>query len=188
MQLPSKSRSKRTPTSLPTGLKQNDDPQAKEWTALSKLSSRTEYQIKFSRMTKEDIPAIAELEILCFSQPWSEQAFEAELQNKHAIFYVAKSGDKLAGYIGMHHVLDEGYIANVAVHPDFRRRGVATALIGRLLLYAKRSRMTFLTLEVREGNAAAIDCYKQLGFGEVGRRKGYYANPTEDAVLMTLFL
>lgn len=155
---------------------------------LSALTDETQYHVRFSRMTREDIPALAEMELLCFSQPWSAQAFEAELNNKTAVFCVAKSGETPVGYIGMHHVLDEGYIANVAVHPDFRRRGIATALVRRVLLYARRNRMAFLTLEVRESNAGAIGCYRKLGFGEVGRRKGYYANPTEDAVLMTLFL
>ena len=113
---------------------------------------------------------------------------EAELQSPNAIFFVALNGGRVVGYVGMHRVLDEGYIANVAVDERFRRRGVATALMGRLAAFARRERLGFLTLEVREHNAPAIAFYRGLGFGEVGRRKKFYANPAEDAVLMTLFL
>ena len=88
----------------------------------------------------------------------------------------------------MHRVLDEGYIANVAVDAAFRRQGVATALLRTLLEDAQIHRLSFVTLEVREGNLAAVSFYRKLGFQEVGRRKGFYTAPQEDAVLMTLFL
>lgn len=139
-------------------------------------------------MKNEDIPAVAKLETQCFSQPWSSQVLEAEMQNPNSIFYVAREEDKLAGYVGMHRVLDEGYLFNIAVDRDFRRRGVAAALMERILEYAKTNKLGFLTLEVRQGNTAAIALYKMLGFGEVGRRRQFYANPTEDAVLMTKFM
>lgn len=139
-------------------------------------------------MKTEDIPEVTELEKQCFSQPWSGQVLEAELQNPNSIFLVARHDDRMAGYVGMHRVLDEGYLFNVAVDGDFRRHGVATALMDRLLDYASENRLGFLTLEVREGNTPAIALYKKLGFGEVGRRRQFYANPTEDAVLMTKFM
>lgn len=139
-------------------------------------------------MKTEDIPAVTELEKQCFSQPWSAQVLEAELQNPNSIFLVAKQDEQLAGYVGMHRVLDEGYLFNVAADSSFRRQGVASALMKRLLDYAKETRLGFLTLEVREGNCPAIALYQKLGFGEVGRRKQFYANPVEDAVLMTKFM
>lgn len=140
-----------------------------------------------SRLTASDLPQIAALERQCFSQPWSENVLSLELQNPRAVFFVARVSGIAVGYVGMHRVLDEGYIANVAVGKDYRRHGIAAALVRRLLRYAKRERLLFTTLEVREGNAAAIALYCGMGFGEVGRRKSFYAAPVEDAVLMTRF-
>lgn len=139
-------------------------------------------------MTAEDVAGVAAIEAECFSQPWSEPTLAGELQNPGAVFFVARSGNRVVGYAGMHRVLDEGYIANVAVTTDFRRRGIATALMKRMFLFARREKLGFLTLEVRESNSAAIALYEKLGFGAVGRRRNYYANPAEDAVLMTAFL
>lgn len=144
--------------------------------------------MELRRMQQADIPAIAALEKQCFSQPWSEQALAAELQNKNALFLAAFEAGKLIGYLGMHCVLDEGYIANVAVDEAYRRRGVATALLNALLEIARQRRLGFVTLEVRQSNAPAIAFYEKFGFKAVGRRKNFYANPMEDAVLMTIFL
>ena len=92
------------------------------------------------------------------------------------------------GYVGMMCVLDEGYIANVAVSPDWRRQGIGDALIAELLRRAVSRELAFVTLEVRAGNEAAKALYAKHGFVPVGLRKKYYASPTEDAVLMTKFL
>lgn len=137
-------------------------------------------------MTPADIEMVAALEKQCFSTPWSPRALEMELQNKCAVFYVAV-GPALLGYIGMHAVLDEGYIANIAVDAAVRRQGVATALLERLVALAMEKRMGFLTLEVRESNFPAISFYEKNGFGVVGRRKNFYSAPEEDALLMTRF-
>ncbi len=134
------------------------------------------------------LDALLELERLCFSVPWTRAQLEAELPDAHHEFLVAESGDQLLGYIGMMHVLDEGYISNVAVAPDSRRQGIASALITALLRRAQEKELAFVTLEVRASNAPAIALYERFGFGLVGRRKGYYEMPKEDAVLMTKFL
>lgn len=110
-----------------------------------------------------------------------------ELQNKCAVFFVAVLDDVLLGYIGMHAVLDEGYIANVAVDGAHRREGVATALLNRLVDDALERRLGFITLEVRESNEPAIAFYRKNAFGVVGRRKNFYSAPAEDALLMTRF-
>jgi ribosomal-protein-alanine N-acetyltransferase len=89
------------------------------------------------------------------------------------------------GYAGLETVLDEGYITNIAVRPDARRQGVASALLGVFLRFSGAHKLSFLTLEVRESNAAAIALYAGHGFSAVGRRKNYYDDPREDAVLMT---
>lgn len=137
-------------------------------------------------MTAELIPAIAELERLCFSRPWSEDALRAELFNDAACFLAAVTQEgEVAGYAGLHCVLDEGYIDNVAVRPEYRRQGVAGELLGAFLRYG-RANLAFLTLEVRASNQAAIALYRKYGFQEAGRRKNYYDAPKEDAVIMTL--
>lgn len=138
-------------------------------------------------MIARDLSQIAAIERQCFSQPWSENVLSLELQNPRAVFFVARMGGRAVGYVGMHRVLDEGYIANVAVGAEQRRSGIAAALVRRLLRYAQRERLLFATLEVREGNAPAIALYAKMGFGEAGRRKGFYAAPVEDAILMTRY-
>lgn len=138
-------------------------------------------------MTAGDIPSIAAIERQCFSTPWSEQVLTIELQNKCACFFVAHEDNTPLGYVGMHTVLDEGYVANVAVSPAYRRRGVATLLLNRLVDEAVKRRLGFLTLEVRESNLPAIAFYEKNGFGVVGRRKNFYSAPEEDALLMTRF-
>lgn len=137
-------------------------------------------------MKAELIPAIAEIERLCFSQPWSENALHEELFNDTACFIAAvtETGD-VVGYAGLHCVLDEGYIDNVAVRPEYRRQGVAGELLRAFLRFGA-AKLAFLTLEVRASNAPAIALYAKHGFREVGRRKNYYSAPTEDALLMTL--
>ena len=107
------------------------------------------------------------------------------LYNDAACFIVAHGEDgSVLGYAGLHVILDEWYIDNVAVDPAYRRQGVADALIGAFTRFGE-AKLAFLTLEVRAGNAPAIALYEKHGFYEVGRRKGYYDDPKEDAVLMT---
>ncbi len=143
-----------------------------------------EYQLR--PMEERDIPALAALERICFSDPWSENAFFAELGNPSARFMVAQDGTGLIlGYLGLYHVLDEGYIANIAVDPLFRRRGIACALLSDAEGFARDTALSFLTLEVRQSNLGAQQLYCRHGFSPVGLRKNYYQNPKEDAVLMT---
>ncbi len=139
-------------------------------------------------ITREDVPELAELERECFSDPWSEQSLLYEVDNGAAEFLCARMDGSVAGYIGMHHVLDEGYIANLAVRDGFRRRGVASALLDEAFETAKRLGLAFLSLEVRESNAPARELYRKYGFESAGRRRGYYERPREDALIMTRFL
>lgn len=139
-------------------------------------------------MSADQIPQVAALERACFSHPWSGELLREELANPGAIILTAVGEDgALLGYAGLHTVLDEGYINNVAVDGRFRRRGVADALMDTLTGFG-RGRLAFLTLEVRASNAPAIALYAKHGFRQVGRRKNYYDDPREDAVLMTLEL
>lgn len=136
-------------------------------------------------MTEQTVEAVAALEKLCFSSPWSSDSLRTELMNPLAVFRTASTGGVVVGYVGMHHVVDEGYITNVAVNPDYRRCGIARALMDSLLDYGKANGLCSVTLEVRESNEAARALYRGLRFEDVGRRKAFYTQPTEDAVLMT---
>ena len=137
---------------------------------------------------KRHLDELEELEKLCFSLPWTREQLAAQLPDEHHCFLVAEGEDGLLGYIGMMHVLDEGYISNVATAPSCRRCGVAKALIRTLLECAKQLELSFVTLEVRCGNAAAIRLYESFGFAPVGLRKSYYDAPKEDALLMTIVM
>ena len=134
------------------------------------------------------LPQVERLEQRCFSVPWTEAQLRAQLPDDRHVFLVAERGDEVLGYVGLMHVLDEGYISNVAVSPDCRRQGIGAALIAELTRRAGRMELAFLTLEARASNAPAIRLYEKMGFRQVGRRKRYYQRPEEDAVLMTLFL
>ena len=124
----------------------------------------------------------ARLETLCFSRPWSRQALAEELENPTAFFLAAEDDTgELLGYAGMHVVCGEGYIDNVAVFPQARRRGVGRLLVQSLVQWLREHEGVFLTLEVRPSNEPAISLYGSLGFEEVGRRPRFYECPTEDA-------
>lgn len=136
-------------------------------------------------MRERHLTAAAALERVCFGDPWSRDAFLEELHNPAAHFLVAEQGGELAGYAGMSHVLDEGYVFNIAVAPPFRRQGAARALLSALDRFAREKRLAFLSLEVRVSNSAAIALYRSCGFQPVGVRPGFYAHPPENAYIMT---
>ena len=138
-------------------------------------------------MTAEHLDGVEALEKSCFSHPWSRQSLERELENEQSLFYAAVEDGQVIGYIGMSFVLDEGYIYNVAVDGNHRKNGVGSALIRTLVTHCKKEGFAFLTLEVRESNAAARSLYQHFGFIKVGERKNYYSDPTENAVLMALY-
>ena len=135
-------------------------------------------------MTSEHVPQIAHLEILCFHDPWSEKSIASELENALSLWIVAVEGDDVIGYVGSQTVLGWSDMMNVAVHPDHRRRGVGEKLVIALEEALKAQESTCLTLEVRASNDPARTLYEKLGFVEVGRRKNYYRNPKEDALIM----
>lgn len=138
------------------------------------------------KVSDRHLDAILEIEKSCFSSPWSRSALENQMRSRQCSFIAAVSGEAVLGYAGLMSVVDEGYISNVAVSPQFRRLGVADALIDELIART-RDKLSFMTLEVRESNTAAIELYKKHGFKTVGIRKNYYDRPKEDALLMTLF-
>ena len=140
--------------------------------------------MRFTQMGRPHVPQVAELEKLCFSDPWSEQSIASELDNVLALWYVALDDDRVVGYIGSQTVCGETDVMNIAVHPDYRRRGIGQILIEELVREVKNLGSISLTLEVRSSNAPAVSLYEKLGFSQVGLRKNYYRNPKEDAYIL----
>ena len=144
--------------------------------------------IRIVPMDASHLDAIAAIEKRCFSVPWSRNMLEEELYNDCAAYLVAEDEtEKVVGYAGIQVVLDEGYITNVAVLPEQRRGHIASMLLKVFFDFALAHDLSFITLEVRPSNAAAIALYEKFGFVEVGRRKNYYEKPKEDALIMTKY-
>ena len=135
-------------------------------------------------MNMTHVAQIAALEKICFSDPWSENSVASELKNPLSYWLVAVENGQVAGYIGSQTVMGETDMMNVAVHPDFRRQGLGEQLVNALVAELKKRESHCLTLEVRASNAPAIALYEKLGFVEIGRRKNYYRNPREDALIL----
>ena len=137
-------------------------------------------------LAHEHLGQAAEIERLCFSDPWSEKMLAEHLANPCSLT-LAAVGDtgRLLGYVGLLAGVDEGDITNVAVRPDCRRQGVAAALLDALEAQGKERELAFLTLEVRQSNAPARALYEKLGYLQAGLRRNYYENPREDAIIMT---
>ena len=144
-------------------------------------------QVKIVPMAAEHLDRLEQLERMCFSRPWSKKMLAEELDNQCAAFLVAvePETEQPVGYAGLLVVADEGYITNVAVFPEYRRRGVAAQLLSVFENFARGNRLAFLTLEVRPSNTAAIALYESFGFRQAGRRKNYYDLPKEDALILT---
>ena len=139
-------------------------------------------------MEESHIPAAAALEQQCFALPWSEQSLRDGLENEYAHYLAALAQGEFAGYLGISQIADQADIANIAVSPAYRRQGIAHALLARAETQAILRGCGEIRLECREGNAAALALYQSRGYTEVGRRKKYYHDPEEDAILMTLFI
>ena len=135
-------------------------------------------------MTQAHAAQVAALEKLCFADPWSEKSIASELDNELSLWLVAEEEGAVLGYVGSQTVLDETDMMNLAVHPDCRRRGIASSLIDALLSRLKERGSRCLKLEVRVSNEAAIAVYESMGFGKLGLRKNYYRNPREDALIL----
>ena len=135
-------------------------------------------------MKAEHVPQVAQLEKLCFADPWSEMSIASELRSIWSYWVVAVRDNEVVGYIGSQSSIDESDVMNVAVHPDWRRQGIAEQLIENLIGELKNRGSKALMLEVRASNAPAIALYEKLGFRQVGLRKNYYRNPKEDALIL----
>ena len=138
-------------------------------------------------MAREHVEQVAALERECFSVPWSETQLSDALYDDNSCFLVAEDDEgNVIGYAGLSTVLDEGYINNIAVEEAARKHGVASALLDTFCRFAGVN-LSFLTLEVRKSNAAAIGLYEKYGFEQVGVRPGFYQRPRVEAVIMTRY-
>ena len=139
----------------------------------------------FRQVEERDIVEIAKLDTLCFSLPWSQSSFEKDIkENLLAKYIVVESDGRLIGYTGLWHIVDEGHITNVAVHPLYRQRGIGESLVTLLIGCSREVGILNHTLEVRSSNDAAIALYTKLGFVPTGIRKKYYEDNNEDAIIM----
>jgi len=140
--------------------------------------------MKYVIMEQGHVDAVAALERVCFSDPWSPNSIASELHNPLSCWIVAIEGNTVAGYVGSQSVMGWADMMNLAVAPEHRRKGVAEGLVATLIAHLKSRDVTCLTLEVRVSNSPAIALYEKLGFVEVGRRPNYYHNPKEDALIL----
>jgi len=143
--------------------------------------------VEIRRMTLDDLPAVIELDTLSFSLPWPERSFRFELtDNPASRCWVVELDEKVVGMIVAWLLVDEAHIATIATHPDHRRQGIARNLLTYALRYMSKEGAVSSLLEVRESNTAAQEMYRKFGYEAVGRRKRYYKDTNEDAILMTL--
>ncbi len=140
--------------------------------------------IKIRLMTEKDIDEVYEINRLSFSSPWSRENFEREiLNNKIAKYFVVEKDNRIVGYIGFWQIFREAQITAIAVHPDFRRKGIGEAMLDYIIELCKKNSIEEIVLEVRVSNTIAQNLYLKKGFKKVGIRKWYYRDG-EDALVM----
>jgi ribosomal-protein-alanine N-acetyltransferase len=136
-------------------------------------------------LKQEHLDQVLEIERVSFPTPWSKESFLGELlQNSLAHYYACWRDNILIGYAGMWIIIDEAHITNVAVHPSYRRKKVGEIILLHMMAEALKRGAYKMTLEVRPSNQEALKLYSRLGFKSVGRRKGYYTDTNEDAIIM----
>lgn len=140
--------------------------------------------MEYLKMDESHVGAIAVLEKMCFHDPWSINSISSELNNPLSTWLVAVEDGVVCGYVGSQSVLDGADMMNIAVHPDYRKQGIAYNLVDKLIGLLKAKNVISLSLEVRVSNENAISLYHKMGFEVIGRRPGYYRNPREDAYIM----
>lgn len=139
------------------------------------------------RMEEEDLRSVCGIENLSFPSPWHETIFRGEIHNipiSYPYVMVHKANQRVIGYVIYWKIKEEVHINNIAVHPDFRRKGIARYVLREILAKVEKEGAKFVTLEVRPSNKAAISLYRRLGFQALGVRKEYYLKPKEDALIL----
>ena len=141
--------------------------------------------ISIRAMTLEDLPSVMRIENTCFSDAWSEQSFRDDLGNENYCYLAATVEDQLVGYCGYLKAIDTADIVNVAVDPDFQRKGIGGLMLEALMDHGIRNGVSVFFLEVRMTNETAVRLYRKAGFEQIGVRKKYYTDPVEDALIFT---
>ncbi len=149
---------------------------------MSEVNNLDEYKIR--AMAADDIPIVAQMEKVCFSTPWSERMLREELKNRLAHYIVLEAAQGLIAYAGMWVVFNEAHITNIAVMPQYRRHGLGRSIMLECMRKAIALGATEMTLEVRESNLAARNLYSNLGFSRAGKRRHYYEDTGEDALIL----
>ncbi len=142
--------------------------------------------IKVEQMTMLHLDGVENIEKECFFKPWSKKSLMEELEQPNSAFFVATDDDKVVGYTGLINIAGEGNVTRVAVLKEYQNQGVGSLLMQEMTEFGKGN-LSFITLEVRETNVRAIALYSKYGFKKVGKRKDFYQNPKEDAILMTKY-
>lgn len=135
-------------------------------------------------MQEADLEQVADLEKCCFTESWSYGLLESGIHSPYDVYYVFEQEERILGYCNLRVLAGEGEVQRIAVWPDYRRLGVARKMMDAMVEFAMRERASAISLEVRESNAAARKLYEAYGFAAEAVRKGYYHNPTEDAIIM----
>jgi len=138
-------------------------------------------------MEVKDIPFVIEIENVSFSNPWPESSFRGEIENYPFSFpyvIVDYRNKRVIGYIIFWHINDNIQISNIAIHPDYRRKGIARLLLQRVINSLQKEKVKYITLEVRPSNLTAQSLYRKLGFEIIGVKENYYSKPDENAIVM----
>ena len=144
-------------------------------------------ELTIRAMSESDLDEIIAIETKSFADPWSQRLFRETLLFPHSVNFVLESpGGEVVGYLNLYLIAQEGHLLNLAIHPAWRRQGLATAMLAHTIQYLRQRQALQLFLEVREKNQSAIRLYRKLGFEVVGKRKKYYAETNEDALVMQL--
>ncbi|NMA69102.1 MAG: ribosomal protein S18-alanine N-acetyltransferase [Desulfitobacterium sp.] len=150
--------------------------------------------MRIRSMEEKDLPQIMAIERACFPTPWAQQSYKNELRaNDYARYFCLEKdseekNSEIIGYMGLWFILEEGHITNIAIHPKYQGQGLGEVLIRAVISLMVREGMERITLEVRASNWVARNLYEKVGFVNVGVRKGYYTDNSEDAIIMWLEL
>lgn len=136
------------------------------------------------RMQSADLPRVVDIERACFGERWTLASFQNELSNSASSYFVATEGDEIVGYAGYWLILEEAHVTTIGVDPKHQRRGFGDLLMLDLIEHAAKAGAKWVTLEVRLSNIGAQKMYEKFGFTSLGRRKGYYQDNNEDALIM----
>ncbi len=145
-------------------------------------------EVRIRPLKLKDLDEVLLIEECSFRPPWSKATFLTELQKENRYYVVAEKEGKIIGYAGLYYLLREGHITTMAVAPEWRGKGIGKILLSHLINESKRRGLKELFLEVRESNWVAREMYQKFGFKMLARRKRYYVQPIEDAIIMSLKL